>query len=159
MAKQELQIRTEDGTATAAAFRPETVRTPGKQPGVIVYMDAFGLCPALDAMAERLARAGYLVLVPDLFYRHGDYGPFDAKSAFSTPGLGDQIMAMIRGTTQDMTRRDSASFIEALRAAGADGKIGVVGYCMGGGRAITAAAGIPRSHRRGGEHPWRRARR
>src|SRR5437762_2712184 len=58
MAKQELQIRTEDGTATAAAFRPETVRTPGKQPGVIVYMDAFGLRPALDAMAERLARAG-----------------------------------------------------------------------------------------------------
>jgi len=143
VARKEIQIRTKDGTAKAVEFQPEKGRTAGEQPGVILYMDAFGLRPALDAMAERLGRAGYIVIVPDLFYRYGDYGPFDAKSAFSDAKVGDRIMGMIRGTTQDMTRRDSAAFIGGLTQAGANGKIGVVGYCMGGARAITAAAAFP----------------
>jgi carboxymethylenebutenolidase len=78
LAKQDISIRTDDGTAKAGLFHP------GHQPvaGVILYMDAFGPRPALDTMAERLASEGYLVLVPDLFYRFGDYGPFDARRPF-----------------------------------------------------------------------------
>ncbi|MCC2653229.1 MAG: dienelactone hydrolase, partial [Microvirga sp.] len=54
MAKQDIAIRTQDGTARAGLFQPS--RQPATEvPGVILYMDAFGPRPALDAMAERLA--------------------------------------------------------------------------------------------------------
>jgi carboxymethylenebutenolidase len=142
MAKQDIAIRTQDGTARAGLFQPS--RQPATEvPGVILYMDAFGPRPALDAMAERLAGEGYVVLLPDLFYRYGDYGPFDARTAFSEEPTRTTLRGMIDGTTQDMTRRDSAAFLEALTQAGATGRIGTVGYCMGGSRAINAAAAYP----------------
>jgi carboxymethylenebutenolidase len=52
-------------------------------------------------------------------------------------------MGMIRATTQDMTRQDAPAFIDALTKAGATERIGVVGYCMGGSRALTTAAAYP----------------
>ena len=142
MAK-EIVIRTGDGEAKAGVFAPPKGLSGAGQPGVILYMDAFGPRPSLSGMAERLASHGYVVLVPDLFYRFGAYGPLDAKTAFSNEATRNEVMGMVRGTTQEMTRRDSAAFLEALADAGATGKIGTVGYCMGGGRAITAAAAYP----------------
>jgi carboxymethylenebutenolidase len=141
--KKEIEIPTKDGAAKARLFQA-AARLPGtQQPGVILYMDAFGPRPALDAMAERLSDQGYTVLVPDLFYRFGSYGPYDARTAFSNDATRQELMGMIRGTTQDMTQQDSAAFLDALAAAGVTGRIGVVGYCMGGGRAIRAAAAYP----------------
>ncbi|MGN6549119.1 MAG: dienelactone hydrolase family protein [Pararhizobium sp.] len=142
MAKRDITIKTEDGTAKAGLFSP-TGTTRGDQPGVILYMDAFGPRPALDAMAERLADAGYVVLVPDLFYRFGDYH-FDAKTAFSDPATREKLMGMLSGTTQEKTIRDGRAFIEAITSeGGATGRLGTVGYCMGGSRAIAAAADYP----------------
>jgi carboxymethylenebutenolidase len=138
--KRDIQIRTQDGVATAGLFEAEG--GTGKA-GVILYMDAFGPRPALDRMAERLAGQGYAVLVPDLFYRAGAYGPFDAKTAFSNDKLREQLMGLIGGTTQEMTRRDGQAFLDALSAAGVTGPVGTVGYCMGGARALNAAAAYP----------------
>src|SRR5262249_16386230 len=50
--KRELEIRTADGTAKAAVFRPANAAVKA---GVILYMDAFGPRPTMDEMAERLA--------------------------------------------------------------------------------------------------------
>jgi carboxymethylenebutenolidase len=141
MARESIEIRTQDGTAKAGLFAPGG--GSGAKAGVILYMDAFGPRPALDGMAERLAMEGYFVLVPDLFYRNGGYGPFDAKTAFSNEETGKLIRGMIAGTTQDMTVRDSQAFIDALTSHGVTGPIGTVGYCMGGARALNAAAGYP----------------
>lgn len=140
MAKRDITIETGDGRAKAGLFAP--AGNPKSPPGVVLYMDAFGPRPALDDMAGRLADAGYLVLVPDLFYRHGGYGPYDTHTAFANDKSRAEIMGMINSTTHAMTERDSAAFIETLRDAGA-GRIGTVGYCMGGGRALTAAAAYP----------------
>jgi carboxymethylenebutenolidase len=142
VAKREISIRTADGTAKAGLFRAEG-GTGGERPGVILYMDAFGPRPALDTMAERLAGEGYVVLVPDLFYRAGDYGPLDAKTAFADEGTRQKIFGIMNATTQKMTETDSAAFIDVLTMEGVSGRIGAVGYCMGGGRAITAAAAYP----------------
>jgi carboxymethylenebutenolidase len=136
--KRDVEIRTADGTAKAAIF---SVQGDVKA-GIILYMDAFGPRPALDGMAERLAGDGYLVLLPDLFYRAGAYGPFDAKTAFDHENTRDALMAVMRGTTQEMTIRDGAAFLDMLAAAGAT-SFGAVGYCMGGGRALSAAAAHP----------------
>jgi len=138
--KQDIEIRTDDGVAKAGLFRADG---GSAKAGIILYMDAFGPRPALDRMAERLADNGYAVLVPDLFYRNAPYGPFDAKTAFADDKTRAALMALISGTTQEMTWRDTASFLDALVANGVDGPIGTVGYCMGGGRALNAAAAHP----------------
>jgi carboxymethylenebutenolidase len=138
MARRDIRIMTQDGTASAGLFSGQGARI-----GVILYMDAFGPRPALDGMAERLAAQGYAVLVPDLFYRHGAYGPFDAGTAFADERIKPMIMTMIQGTTQEMTIRDGQAFINALTSEGVTGPIGTVGYCMGGGRALNAAAAYP----------------
>lgn len=139
MAKQDIEIKTADGVAKAGLFRP----TAAAKAGIILYMDAFGPRPALDQMAERLASEGYAVLVPDLFYRNAPYGPFDAKTAFVVEETKAALMALVHGTTQDMTVRDSGAFLDALVAEGVTGSVGTVGYCMGGARALNAAATHP----------------
>lgn len=139
MTKRLIGIETRDGRAEASIFTAEGDTAPG----VILYMDAFGPRPALDSMAARLSAAGYTVLVPDLFYRFGAYGPFDAATAFLNTGTRDKIMAMLKATTQEMTIRDSGAFLDTLRAEGVTGPVGTVGYCMGGARALNAAAAHP----------------
>lgn len=136
MAKRMIRITTPDGEAPATLFGSGSVS------GVILYMDAFGPRPAMDEMAERMAGFGHVVLVPDLFYRHGSYGPFDAKTAFADEKTGQQIRGMMASTTQAMTQADTAAFLDVLANEGVE-KAGTVGYCMGGARAINAAAAHP----------------
>ena len=142
MAKRDIEVRTRDGISRASLHTPG-----GAKAGVILYMDAFGVRPALDEMAERMSRFGYAVLVPDLFYRQGPYGPYNAKTAFSDEQNAAQIRSMMDATTQAMTQDDTGSFIEALAREGVTGPIGTVGYCMGGARALNAAAAHPGPHR------------
>jgi carboxymethylenebutenolidase len=143
MSKREIAITTNEGTAKAGLFLPDAASPAIIRPGVVLYMDAFGPRPALDGMAERLAGEGYVVLVPDLFYRFGPYGPFDVRTAFKEEASAKQLRAMIDGTSQAMTVADTGFFLDALTEAGADGPAGVVGYCMGGARALSAAAAYP----------------
>lgn len=143
MTKRAIDIQTADGIAKAGLFLPDAASPAIIRPGVILYMDAFGPRPALDQMAARLSRGGYTVLVPDLFYRFGAYGPFDARTAFKEEASARQLRAMIDGTSQAMTAADTAHFLDALADAGAGGPAGVVGYCMGGSRALSAAAAYP----------------
>ncbi|RWL94710.1 MAG: dienelactone hydrolase family protein [Mesorhizobium sp.] len=139
MTKRDIEIKTLDGTAKARLFRPAA---PAKA-GIILYMDIFGPRPVLDQMAERLAGHGYAVLVPDLFYRYAPYGPFDPKTAFTEAKTKALLLMLSGGTTQGMTIRDGSAFLDAFAAEGIGGPIGVVGYCMGGARALNAAASYP----------------
>ena len=126
-----------DGSAEVRMFRPAS--GPART-GVILYMDAFGLRAALDDMASRIAGWGHVVVLPDLFYRFGAYGPFDARTAFGNPVSRDALMAMITGTSQDQTVADSAVLLQVLAGEGVTGPVGTVGYCLGGGRSLNAAA-------------------
>jgi len=140
MPKKDISVRTVGGTASAGLFTPA-----GAVPvsGVVLYMDAFGLRPALEQMAERLAGGGYTVLVPDLYWRQGSYGPFDAKTAFADEAIAASIRGMMAATSQAMTQEDTAAFLDALAEHGANGPAGTVGYCMGGARALNAAVAHP----------------
>jgi carboxymethylenebutenolidase len=138
--RRDLQIKTSDGTAKAALFHPDNAAATGKTlRGVILYMDAMGPRVSLAGMAQRLADSGHVVLLPDLFYRFGAYGPFTGAS-FGDDTARAQIMAMLNETSQEMTRRDTAAFLDVFDAEKVAGPIGTVGYCMGGARALTAAA-------------------
>jgi carboxymethylenebutenolidase len=116
----------------------------GPWPAVIFYMDAGGIRPAVLGMAQRLADAGYVVLLPDLFYRYGAYGPFVPKDLFA--GDFRAVLGPLMATTgNDKAAEDTGAFLAYLdtRNDVTGRKLGAVGFCMGGGMALTAAGTYP----------------
>jgi len=142
LSKREFVIETGEGPARAAIYRPESGATGGL-PGVLFYMDAFGPRPALDQMAQRIADQGYVVLLPDLLYRYGAYGPYEVGAVMADEGTRAEVFGRVRATTLDMTAEDSRAFVPALEAEIGSASIASVGYCMGGPRALRAAADFP----------------
>jgi carboxymethylenebutenolidase len=108
-------------------------------------MDAFGIRPQLAEMAERLAAAGYFVVMPNLYHRSGPFPPFDPKQVFTDGPERDRFKAMILSITDTMVMRDTAAIIGHLQhVPGAQTeRMGALGYCMGGGFALSAAGTFP----------------
>jgi len=142
VSQQALEIETADGICPAVLFRPDAANA-SDCPGLLFYMDIFGPRPALDGMAQRLADQGYVVLLPDLFYREGAYEPVDLGRTLADDAAKAEVFSRAKRTTPAMTRSDSEAFIAALRREVGARRLGVVGYCMGGARAITAAGAYP----------------
>src|SRR5262249_21912868 len=96
-------------------------------------------------MAQRLANEGFLVLLPDLFYRAGPYGPVDPKALFSDPEKRAAHAKYFNSTDKTRAANDTKAFLHFLDAEGdlAGPKLAVCGYCVGGGLALTAAARYP----------------
>jgi carboxymethylenebutenolidase len=143
MARREVSIKTEDGNCPASVFEPSTGAAPW--PGVLMYMDGVGIRPALFDIAQQLADAGYLVLLPDLFYRI-DFTPVDPKRLFSDPELRKEWSTRIMpSVTIPNMMRDTKSFLAFLsdHPKATRSRIGVTGYCLGGRLSIAAAGTFP----------------
>ena len=141
MGYEQVTIHTRDGDCQTHVLTPDG---EGPWPAIILYMDALAIRPTLVEMAARLAGSGYVVLLPDLFYRFGDYAPLDPKVVFA----GDfraVIGPMMASTDNHKAAEDSAALLAYLdsRSDVASPKIGVVGFCMGGGMALTVAGTFP----------------
>jgi carboxymethylenebutenolidase len=107
-------------------------------------MDAFGIRPAMVEMATHVASAGYVVLLPDMFYRFGPYGPLAPKEVLA--GDFRAIIGPMMGSTDNhKAAEDTAAFLAYLdtRSDVEGKKVGTVGFCMGGGMALTAAGYYP----------------
>ncbi len=133
----EIEIRTADGTARAWIHRGGE----GRVPAVLMYPDAYDVRPAMHEMADRLARLGYLVLLPGIFYRAGDYRPFDKATVWTDPPERERLQKMMQALGQGI-RSDAAAYLDAI-AAQPDvrtDRVGVTGYCMGGRLAFLTAA-------------------
>jgi carboxymethylenebutenolidase len=102
--------------------RPEA---PAPWPGVVVIHEGNGMSPQLLRFSERLAREGYAVVAPDLFFRSGGSEAGD----FAT---------LIGNLRPDEVRADLDGAVAALRALGASA-VGITGFCMGGSFAYRAA--------------------
>lgn len=141
--RTDVEIRTDDGVCPASVFRPAS--GAGPWPGVIIYMDGAGIRPVMSEMAQRLANEGFLVLLPDLFYRAGPYEPIDAKALFSDPEKRAAHGKYFSSIDKTKAARDTQAFLHFIdgEAQLASPKLGAVGYCMGGGMALTAAARYP----------------
>ena len=142
MSAQTIDIKTKDGVAPCHFFSPPQ---PGSHPAVIFYMDAIGIRPALCDMAERLASHGYHVLLPNLYYRSGPVAPFDAATIFNEGPERARLMTLLQSLNNPLVMEDTASFLEFLeqQPSVASEKVGCVGYCMGGGFALSAAGTFP----------------
>jgi carboxymethylenebutenolidase len=138
-----MEVETRDGRCPASLFRPAGT---GPWPAVIMFMDGVGIRPALFDMAARIADAGYVVLLPDLFYRSGPYEAPDPKRLFSDLEFRKSWFAKYNSLlTFEAVMSDVAAFLDVL-ARDADvrqPKVGTTGYCMGGKFALAAAGHFP----------------
>jgi carboxymethylenebutenolidase len=98
-----------------------------KAPGVVVMQEWWGLVPHIKDVADRFAAAGYLALAPDLF--HG-------KTTTEPDEAGKLMMSM----KMDEAAKDMAGAFDYLKSnAACTGKIGSVGFCLGGGLSLYLA--------------------
>ena len=140
-----IDIPTPDGVADGILAAPTN---DGPYPGVLVWMDAFGLRPRLDEMALRIACEGYVVLVPNAFYRSGR-APVIPLGDLSDPaqrsGIFPRLRPMMQQLTPERVRTDAAAYLDWFTEEGrvTDGKVATVGYCMGGAHALRTAALAP----------------
>jgi carboxymethylenebutenolidase len=140
-----VQIPTADGTAEAYLVKPEG---DGPFPGVLVFMDAFGLRPRLAEMAGRIAERGYAVLVPNLFYRSAS-GPLvtseELTDAEKRGAAFGRLGPMMQALTAERIVADTGSYLDFLAAQPgvADEPVVLVGYCMGARNGLRAIAAYP----------------
>lgn len=135
-------IKTPDGECPAWVFTPPGI---GQWPGVIFFMDGYGLRDTLFAMAQRLADHGYVVLMPDMYYRHGAYAAATSEEMGDPATLYQRLSPWIASTDNLKAAADTAAFLAFLDARDdvSHAGFGVVGYCMGGGMALAAAGAHP----------------
>src|SRR5689334_7658162 len=141
-----IEIRTMDGLVPC--YEAEAAPA-GTKRSVLLYMDGLGLRDALRGMADRLAAAGYRVLVPDLYYRVGPGIHFDPKVIFADPAKLAEMRQLLASVKVDYFMRDTRTFIDYLGG----GPIGAVGYCMGGRAAFVAASRFPEVRAAASIHP------
>lgn len=136
-----VEIETPDGACPAALSVPSGA---GPWPAVIMFPDAGGMRETMRQMGERLSGAGYVVLVPDFYYRIGPYDPVDMGTAFATRESAERIMAMMQGYTADMLVSDANAFVDFLekRSDTLPGGVGTTGYCMGGRLSLLVAGNL-----------------
>ena len=140
--KQTVEITTRDGKCPAALFRPDDQK---KYPAVIVFMDGLGYGAPIEGIAERIAKHGYVVLAPDLFYRVGNYERA-SMAMFADPEKRKQWFdKMFVAAQSDKIMSDVQAFLDFLdQRDDIEGKkVGVTGYCMGGRLAMIAAGHFP----------------
>jgi carboxymethylenebutenolidase len=141
MIEKAIEIKTPDGVADGFLYQPEGKRAHA---GVIHLTDIMGIRPSHQQMAGRLADQGYVVLMPNMFYRTGKPPLFDFQ-----PQLGEERtmkrFGELRGPlTPEAVERDVGAYVDFLGASpDVTGKIGVVGYCFAGSVAMRTAAAKP----------------
>ena len=142
MRSSTIEIRTPDGVADAYLTRPDD---GDRHPGVLFVMDAYGLRPRIEEMAERIAQRGYAVLAPNVLYRAGrapvlpfpDFGDEGARGAFFA-----KVRPLMNALTPERLAADGAAYLDEL-AKVADEPFAITGYCMGTRVGLRIAAAHP----------------
>ena len=117
-------------------------------PGVLLYIDAIGLRPQIEAMADRIASWGYVVLAPNVFYRSGRAADLAPTADLREPGarrafFAGGVMTRVHALTPDLSGPDARAWLDTLTASSAPGPIGVTGYCMGARLAVRTGGWFP----------------
>jgi carboxymethylenebutenolidase len=135
-------VTTPDGSCPVLLFTPDG---SGPWPGVVMYPDAGGVRDTFEQMAGKLAEFGYTVLLPDVYYRNGDWAPFDMATAFSDEQERSRLFSMIGSITPDNVAGDAGAFFDylAARPEVVGERFGVCGYCMGGRMSVLVAGLLP----------------
>lgn len=141
----DVTVKTADGMCDAALYHPAG---KGAWPAVLIWTDIFGLRPAFRDMGRRLAAQGYVVLVPNPFYRTRKAPVFDDKTPFdfNNPADRAKLPPLTAPLTPEAVVRDATAhlaFLDAQKVTNKKAKAGVQGYCMGGPMTMRTAAALP----------------
>jgi len=141
--ERDVSVKTADGSADAALFVPAG---KGKWPAVLMWPDILGLRPVFREMGKRLAAQGYVVLVPNPYYRAKKAPVVEGPIDFGNKDDMAKLMAFKNGLSDAMVDRDSAAYVKYLDAqpqTDRGKKAGVQGYCMSGPISFRTAAVRP----------------
>ena len=129
-----ITIETLDGQGSFNAWCEEPTGKP--RGAIIVIQEIFGVNPGIRQKCKKLATDGYLALAPDLFWRAEPGVELDADKPQEFQHGVDLMMKL----DQDLAIRDIEATIKAARASMGGGKVGAVGYCLGGRLAFKTSA-------------------
>jgi carboxymethylenebutenolidase len=140
IAKDDKRIKAESvdvdsprGSGKIRAYLVRPANAKGKLPGVLVVHENRGLNPHIEDIARRLALEGFLTLAPDALTPLAGY-----------PGDEDKARELFQKLDQSKTREDFVAAAQYLeKRPDCTGKIGVVGFCYGGGIANMLATRLP----------------
>lgn len=133
LATESISFPSPQGYSTTRGYLVKPKAATGKLPGILVVHENRGLNPHIEDIARRLALENYLVLAPDALAPLGGY-----------PGDEDKARAVFATLEQPKTREDMAAAFRFLKDhPGCTGKVGVVGFCYGGGIAHLLATRLP----------------
>lgn len=141
--EKDVAVSTPDGVADAVLFAP---KRSGRFPAVLMWPDIMGLRPAFRDMGRRLAAEGYVVLVPNPFYRSKRAPVVDGPIDFNDPAMRAQLMGYRKAISDEGAVRDATAylaFLDAQAKTDTRRRAGVQGYCMGGALSFQAAAAKP----------------
>ena len=113
----------------------------GRSRGTLLFPDAGGVRETMRQMGDRLADMGYVALVPDTYYRAGEWAPFDVATLFTDQQERARLAGLTSALTNDRIIADSDAYADFLlaREEVSGSSIGTTGYCMGGAISLTAA--------------------
>jgi carboxymethylenebutenolidase len=140
--EKEVEVRTADGVADAVLYHPEG---KGKWPAVLIWTDVVGLRQAFRDMGRRLAGEGYVVLVPNVYYRVRRSPVIEGSFDFNKPEDRAKLTPLRASVTPDGVDRDAIAYLAFLDARSQTDhgkKAGVQGYCMGGPLSFRTAAAV-----------------
>ena len=141
--EKDVNVPMASGVSDSALFYPEG---KGTWPAVLVWTDILGLRPVFREMGRRLAAEGYVVLVPNPFYRNAKAPVVDGSFDFSKPEDRAKVMPLAAALTADANISDAKSytaFLDQQPQTDKKKKMGVQGYCMGGPLTFRTAATVP----------------
>jgi len=121
-----IEFKSNGATAPGYLALPEG----GTGPGIVVIQEWWGLVPHIKDVCDRFAAAGFVALAPDLYHGASTTEPDEAGKAMMAMQL-DQAALDMSGAVDEVTRR------------GGSDKVGVIGFCMGGGLALVLATKRP----------------
>jgi carboxymethylenebutenolidase len=142
ISSSEVDIETPDGVADAYLARPDD---GDRHPGVLLIMDAYGLRPRIEEMADRIAERGYTVLAPNVFYRAGRAPVLPFPDMTREEARGEffrDVRPLMAELTPERVAADGAAYLDEL-AKVADEPVAITGYCMGARLGWRIAAAHP----------------
>ena len=133
LSARHLEFASPNGYGTARGYLVRPASTDGPLPVVLVVHENRGLNPHIEDITRRLALAGFIAFAPDALYPLGGY-----------PGDEDAARTLFQQLDQTRTREDFIAAATLLRTLeGGNGRLGVVGFCYGGGMANFLATRLP----------------
>ena len=134
MSGEYVTIQAKGGSFSAYVARPAG---PGPAPAVVVLQEIFGVNAVMRAMTDELAAKGFIAICPDLFWRLEP----GVDITDQTPGEWKTALDLMNRFDVDAGVGDIAATINHVRADPAcNGKVGAVGFCLGGKLAFLTAA-------------------